>query len=220
MPRYWGYSPLRKQPEFALKPKQLARGMAHTIFTQWASGISYAEIASRHYMTADGVRVVIKNHISELWRVYHKWRLAETKCHALSMELRLLRAGRDCPEDQPLEAIRPPKIWLKAFRRAGIGTVNQLRAVSTDVLLSQYRFPEGAIDWAILKMDKLGLTYALQRSGRRPSRAKLPRRSQSPSCTLCGGTNTRKNGHHTIYGWQRYRCFDCNSEFQIERVNK
>ena len=220
MPRYWSYSPLRKQPEFALKPKQLRREMAHSIFRQWAIGIPYKDIADRHYMTIDGVRDVITNHISELWRVYHKWKLAETRCHALSMELRLLRAGKDYPPDQPIEAIRPPKIWLKAFRRAGITTVNQLRAVSTDVLLSQYHFPEGAIDWAILKMDKMGLTYALQRSGRRPSRTKLPRRSQAPSCTLCGGTNTRKNGHHFSGGWQRYRCLDCNSEFQIEGGNK
>ena len=66
MPRYWNYSPLRKQPEFALKPKQLARGMAHTIFAQWASGRPYPEIADRCGMTADGVRVVIQNHIREL----------------------------------------------------------------------------------------------------------------------------------------------------------
>jgi hypothetical protein len=215
MPRDWAYSPLRKQPEFSIKPKQLARGMAHRIFAQWAGGMAYTEIADRRGMTADGVKIVIKNHISELWRVYHKWKMAETKCHALSMELRLLRAGKDCPEDQPIEAIKPPKIWLKAFRQAGIGTVNQLRAVSTDVLLSQYRFPEGAIDWAILKMDKLGLTYALQKSGRRAALTKLPRRSQSPPCTLCGSTNTHKNGHHFSGGWQRYRCEDCRKEFQV-----
>ena len=219
MPLDWGYSPLRKHPEFALRPKQITRAAAHQLFGQWASGMPYSKIADRHYMTISGVRETIRNHVRELWRVHYKWKLAETRCHALSMELRLLRAGQECPSDQPIEALKPPKIWMKAFRQAGLSTVNQLRAVSTDVLLSQYRFPKGAIDWAILKFDKLGLSYALKDYGRRPMRAKLPRKSQAPPCPFCRGIRTVKNGHHTTRGGQRYRCVACKKEFQDELAN-
>jgi hypothetical protein len=125
----------------------------------WASGKSYVEIAGGRF-TVDEVRDIIRYHIEYLFKAHTKWRLAQIKCHALGIELRALRSGKDCP-DRPIEALNPPAVWLRVFRKAGIETVNQLRAVDEAFLLGKQQFPRAALHWACMKLDRLKLSHAL-----------------------------------------------------------
>ena len=122
-----------------------------------------AEIASQNHLSVEAFRTELRNHLQSFWRTHDKWKLAEIRCHAMAMELRLLRLGKEAAPDRPLESLDPPKYWLAAYRKAHIETVNQLRAVDAEYLLGHPRFPVGAIDWAVLKMDRLGLSHRLER---------------------------------------------------------
>lgn len=159
-------SPLLDRSQYAARPREIARSRAHKLFNSWVAGRSYAVLASTYNLQEWEVRKIIKNHLSTLWIAETKWRRAEVRCHALAMELRLLRLGEKAEPDYPIEDLKPPEYWLKAFKAAGIETVYQLRAVDTDMLLANWRFPAGAIDWAIMKLDKLKLSHALARPKR------------------------------------------------------
>jgi DNA-binding CsgD family transcriptional regulator len=145
------------------RPKQIERKRAHRIFNAWVAGMPYAEVAAKEGITVDQLRVLITRHVKILRESIRKWHMAEARCLALSMELRLLRIGKEAPPDQPIETLNPPKCWLTEFHHEGIMTVNQLRAVDSEMLLSRWQFPIGAVDWAVMKLDKLGLSHVLRR---------------------------------------------------------
>jgi hypothetical protein len=160
MPRDFRHSALRAADP--IRPEEVKAFRARRIFNQWVSGMGYGELAARHGMAVEGVRTVLRQELVTMRQAWAKWKLAEARCKALAMELRLLRLGREAPPDQPIEAIDPPAMWLKAFHAAGIETVNQLRAVEAEVLLANWRFPREALGWAILKLDRLGLSHGLK----------------------------------------------------------
>lgn len=82
----------------------------------------------------------------------------------MAMEIRQLRLGLEPAPDRPIETLNPPACWLKWFKEARVLTVNELRAVTTDILLDRPTFPKGAIDWAIMRLDREGLSHALLRT--------------------------------------------------------
>ena len=163
MPSRMSSSPLVTHGMFALRAAERKRRQAATIFNLYFSGKSYAEIGVSQKVSAEEVRKLISYHVRSLWDVAQKWKAAEMRCHAMAMELRLLRLGKEAPPDQPLKTLRPPKRWLKAFEGAEIETVNQLRSVDGEMLLARYRFPVQAIHWAILTLDKKGLSHRLDK---------------------------------------------------------
>ena len=163
MPPDRRHSPLLDRSLYAPRTKEIRRAKAHKIFCRWVAGDSYEKLSSQFKVSVDDVRYTLRYHVRELYSVYAKRRLAEIRCHALAMELRLLRMQKDAPPDQSIEVLNPPKIWLQAFYKAGIYTVYQLRCVDSDTLLAHKRFPCGAIDWACMKFEKLGLSHALRR---------------------------------------------------------
>lgn len=166
------WSPLGADSGRKPRPKQIRKQRAQRLFNGWAGGKTYADLAAAEGLTIEQVRKIIRYYVRELWRTHYKWRMAEARCHALAIELRLLRLGKDCP-DQPIESLSPPACWLKAFRRAGVETVNHLRTVDAETLLVRLRFPAGAIDWAIMKLDKLGLSHVLKRPESRAATGKI-----------------------------------------------
>jgi hypothetical protein len=108
----------------------------------------------------------IRHHVRALWIADAQWKKAEARCRALAMELNLLRIGKEAPPDKPIESLAPPECWRKAWLRAGIETVNQLRSIDPVTLLAQWRFPRGALDWAVMKLDREGLSHRLIRAKR------------------------------------------------------
>ncbi len=146
--------------------RDIARDRAHKMFIAYARGMTCEQIAAAWAIPVDQVRAVITECVRQFWKAFVKWKTAEIRCRAMAMEVRLLRCGKDCPVDQPIETLGPPPRWMKAFRKAGLATVNQLRAASPDVLLYFQWFPRGAIDWAILKLDKVGLSHSLAKKKR------------------------------------------------------
>lgn len=172
-------SPLVKHDKFKPTKKQVWRRRAHRIFLARLSGKSYEECGKigadglgsaatgKTILTPEEARKLIARRAGDLAKAEYKWKLAECRCHALAMELRLLRIGKEAAPDQPLDAINTPSFWLSAFHGAGIDTVNQLRSIDADMLLARWQFPAGAIDWAIMKLDKMGLSHALRRPARK-----------------------------------------------------
>jgi hypothetical protein len=136
---------------------------------QCLGGTPFSAIARQAEMSEHRVRVTVGLYVRHVWDAFEKLRRAEVACRALAMEVRLLRLGKEAPRDEPIEKIGPPEQYLKQFRAAGILTVNQLRAVDRETLLSRYRFPAGAIDWGILTLDRMKLSHSLV-SKRRPGR--------------------------------------------------
>jgi len=104
---------------------------------------------------------VTRLHTHYLWKLLDKWRQSEVKCRALAMELRQLRAGKECQPDQPIETLFPPQAYLDLFKAVGVETVNQLRSLDPDTLRAYYKFPVAAIHWALLTLDKNGLSHGL-----------------------------------------------------------
>ncbi len=155
-------SPIRSDPQYRRQPDEVMEWRARKIVNAWAQGMVYPEIARLHGMTVSGVREVITRNIRELWEARMKWKLAEMRCRAMAMELRYLRLGLECPEDQAIEVLEPGERTLAAFREAGVETVNQLRSVDAVVLGMRRHFPRSAIAWAILKLDSLGLSHRLK----------------------------------------------------------
>jgi hypothetical protein len=162
----------------------------HHMFLRWLYGSTMDQIAVDNKISKTTAVARVAQHVKSLWRSHAKWRLAEIKCHAMSMELRLLRMGKEAQPDRPIETLHPPAPWLKLYKNVGIDTVNQLRAVDTETLLAHWRFRVGAIDWAILALDKLGLSHVLNLPAYlqqvRQGPPTLDKRIKKRWCPACG----------------------------------
>lgn len=158
----WGPRPLRSKPGYERTPEQTSFIRGRDIVRKWAEGMEYLDIAEFHGMTVKGVREILPQYLKGLWHARYKWRMAEMRCRAMALELRCLRVGLECPEDQPLETLNPSEKSLKIFKRAGVHTVNQLRSVDGVVLANSDHFRRSALVWAILKLDELGLSHRLR----------------------------------------------------------
>lgn len=162
------HSPLNQEGQFTPRPREIHHAFAKRVWLRWLRGHTASDIARDEGMTVDEIRRMIKAHIKVLVCTTFKWKRAEARCHALAMELNLLRIGKEAPPDQPIETLNVPDFWLKPLKGAGIDTVNQLRSIDAEMLLTRDRFPSGAVDWAVMKLDKLGLSHRLAHS--RPKR--------------------------------------------------
>jgi hypothetical protein len=85
---------------FKLGIREVHRQRARRIFNRWVRGHSFEVIAADEKVTKEQAHRIVVLHLRECWRSWYKWRLAETRCHALAMELRLLRIGKEAPPDQ------------------------------------------------------------------------------------------------------------------------
>lgn len=150
-------------PNKKLNAVQVSRTRSREMFRRFIGGRTLQEISKEFSAPPDEIRRLIRMHVKVQWVCARKWKLAEVKCRALSMELRLLRMGKEAPEDKPIQSLEPPKRWLAAFLSADIDTVNKLRSVDTDLLRANWRFPNHAIDWACMKLNSLGLSHRLTR---------------------------------------------------------
>jgi len=131
------------------------------LFGFFVRGKTPQELAEQYHITVDQVRTILKSHVKVCHVARNKWLAAEARCMALSMELALLRMGLEAEPDQPIETLDPPKQWLELFRRHGVLTVRQLRSIENNALLYKHRFHGNAIQWAILKLDRMGLSHRL-----------------------------------------------------------
>lgn len=159
-------SPLVQHNNYAPWPREIARDRAQRMFNAWVNGKTYEQVAAKYSLvsrpiTADEVRGIIRHWVKILWQTHKKWRLAEVRCHALAMELALLRIGEKADPDQPIQTLGMPDCWVRAYLRVGVDTVNQLRSIDAETLLAFWKFPFGAIRSAIMKLDKLGLGHRL-----------------------------------------------------------
>ena len=156
------YSPLVTHGKYAADETTMFRLRAQSMFRQRLCGNSMQKVAESHQCSQEKVRAIVAKHASRLYETYEKWKRAEIRCHAMAMEIALLRLGKEVAPDRPLEAINTPPLWLRHFKQVGIETVNQLRAVDPDMLLAHWRFPKGAIEWAILELGKRKLSHRLR----------------------------------------------------------
>ena len=151
---------LRNDPRQKIHTKRVGQELDRYMFTHWATGYTYQQLADSCGKTIPDVRQAIKTEIQHLAKAREKWLAAERRCRALGMALRLVHLPAD--QDQPLESLKCPPRWLKHFQAAGVTTVNRLRSIDTEMLISRYRFPAPAIDWAIVKLDRLELSHVLR----------------------------------------------------------
>jgi hypothetical protein len=174
------------------------------MFDLWLAGKSHEQIAQRFETTPSEARRLIGLTIGDLRVARRKWKLAEIRCRALAMELRSLRLGQDCP-DRSIVALGPPPRWLKHFKAAGIETVNQLRSVTIEFLLSRPKFPWPAATWAVLRLDELGLSHVLKIRKRIAPR---PVKEEVPRCRFCGKAKVARGGYDEN-GLKVYVCVTC-----------
>jgi hypothetical protein len=156
------------------KRDRINRARAKRVIWAALTGVSYEVIAKREGITVKKLHDYIGCYTKWFWNAYDKWEAAESRCRVMAMELNLLRIGKEAPRDRPLESLHPPELWMKWFKIAGIETVNQLRSVDSKTLLDRPRFATGAIEWAILKLGKAGLSHRLT-APQRPKYMKSPR---------------------------------------------
>lgn len=157
----WRPRQMRQDPRF--QRQELPAYRRQKLMQQWARGASYREIAITHGTSVEVVRRTIASALKSLWNAKSKWKRAEAACRAMAVELHYLRLGQQPPPDQPIESLDPSPRALRAFKAAGLHTVNQLRAADPQLLLERTGFPRSAITWAILKLDALGLSHRLVR---------------------------------------------------------
>ena len=187
MPVFSQNSPLLLGSNHKLTKWQLHRGRVQHMLWARLSGKSYEEcgkldyhgdiMTEKSWSTPEEVQKILRHLIHDvMWKAYTRWQIAEIRCHALAMEVRLLRLHGTAPPDQTLDEWGMPPVYLRAFKAVRIDTLYKLRSVDSEMLMANWRFPKAAIAWAIMKLDHEGLSHSLSMQRKNLTWKKIPKK--------------------------------------------